>query len=216
MEGDLGRVVAEADRRFWREWYRDGLPEIFLGLFSLAAGAFLTAGTRFRWVFAIVPLLFLVGSTSRLPNLFFAAKARISDPRTGFVRPRQPDWLLRGRNRIAFVVAAGIAANLIRVVGPRVADRLDDAVPWLAWFWPALLTVPGALMSFAMWRQYGSRRFLWIGVVALVGALWGPLMQWPATDAIALALIAQGVAMLASGGITLRSFLRSHPRPVET
>lgn len=215
MEGGTGRIVAHADCRFWREWYRDGLPEIFLGVFLLDGAGIFAAGAHFAWIFGVVLPVLLLGGRKLLPSALFALKSRVSDPRTGYVRPRQPKLFQTRRSQLALVAVGGISGPLIKAFGSRVVGWLYEAAPPFQWWWPALVTGSGAVAGFVTWRQYESIRFLWVGLAALVGALWGPLLQWPATDSFALAYAVQGAAWLVSGTLTLRSFLRSHPRPVE-
>lgn len=204
--------MAKGKRRADREWFADGLPELFYGGAFLATALFFFVWAEFS-VLPIVVLFWGVVGDGLFRNALTAAKARLHEPGAGAVRrgrPRLPRW------RLAFLLA--LLALFVALAVVRVG-RLESpsAVPVLAWtlerWWPVLLTVPIPLLFVASSVQLRIPRHLVVGLVSLVGGVAGPLLDFPWRDTFALAAAVQGGVLVAAGGAALRAFRRAQSRP---
>lgn len=211
------RLAAESERRFRLEWTRDGLPDLFLGLLLLNGTAFGAAmswsSARFPWTILLLPFLGFAAMIA-IVRAFFVLKARVSDPRVGYVRPRVPfalrsRWIARGYF-LAFVIGGG----LMPFVGPPIRSFIArwglEVESWM----PLLGLVPGLIVILVLQRWFGTTGHLCVGVVALLGSVvalllglsLGESVRWVAWPTI-------GVGHVVIGAVAFRSFLRTHPMP---
>jgi hypothetical protein len=159
--------VSSAIRQTHRYWYDDGLSEIAGGVILVAIGllfafeAGLPPGSPLHSVSAFgLPLVVLVGGwlASRIVR---AVKARVTYPRTGYVRYRTA-----GRKRsVAVAVTAAVAAALL------VVWMLRSGAPARLWI-PALDGLAVGAMLLYLGYTLDLRRFLVLaGVSVVVGFL---------------------------------------------
>lgn len=199
---------------------RDGLPDIFCGgsillIFGVGAGVSWAAARHAR-LFLLFPVL-VGGGSLALMWAFFRFKARVADPRVGFVRPRLPfvlrsPWHVRG-----FLIAYSAVGVAVAAVGPPIRDRLYHHVPAVETWWPLLWLVPGLVALVLMRRRYEGTGHLRVAAVAVLctvlavrlGLSVRESVQWIAWPVI-------GVGHVVIGAVALRSFLRAHPLPASS
>ena len=205
----------QPSQSFWatdREWFADGLPDLFYGLAFLVTALFFFVWGGFGVGFVLFVGLGL-GSGNFFRGALAAAKAALADPAPAAAlrrAGRRPGW--------GTVVKIAILALLVVLAVAR-AVRLDITadVPALAWsierWWTLILTVPIPLMFVASAFQLRLPRHLVVGVVALVGALAGPLLGLAWRDALALAAAVLGIVLVATGAAALGLHLRDREVP---
>jgi hypothetical protein len=197
MSNDLERAI----QRSRSYWFDDGLAEIAIGLILVSIGLMFLAEA-----YGIVPagvssigLIVLVFAGWWLAGQGVrAAKARITYPRTGYVRYRKPE----GRRKSRWMTAAIGAA-----MGATLATLFTTAPASLSWI-PALNGVAvGAMILYMAYSTSLSRFYLLallsvaIGVsvsVAGVGDILGTGVYFAGI----------GIAIVLSGVIVLLSYLR--------
>ena len=217
MGFDAQQHTTNPEWRLQREWMRDGLPDIFCGVFILlifGVGAGVSwAAARHAWLFLLFPVL-IGGGSLALMSAFFRLKARVADPRVGFVRPRLPFVLRSPRHVRGFLIACGVVGSAVAFVGPPVRDRLYHHVPAVETWWPLLWLVPGFVALAATGQRYegtGHLRVAAVAVLATVLALRLGLSVRESVEWVTWPVI--GVGLIAIGAVALRSFLRAHPLP---
>ncbi len=195
-------------QRTYRYWYDDGLVELVCAaLFALLAlyfyiQALAPQGPVAGFSALILPILVVAG-TLGAKRIVRAAKERFTYPRTGFVSYRQPSrarrrWsaalaALLGALIAAWVLRSGVSFNLLLLVQGCI--------------FAVAFTVPG-------WR-FGLRRFLGLSALALLAGTFVSRTGWgmERSDAVFFGTLAVG--LLASGGLTLRGYLRHTQPPTE-
>lgn len=186
-------------------FYDDGLAELASGAIFLAIGllflveALASPGSLPR-NFSAVGIVILVGGGIWLASLAVRwAKARITYPRTGYVRFRRP---ARTRQRRIGTLILGASVSiavvlLLSVVGPAY-------LAWIPTFHGLLI---GGFLLF-MGSHLGLIRFcLLAGFSALAGTA-ASLAGLGDTLGSAAYFVAMGIALLCSGGVTLYLYLR--------
>jgi len=206
-----------AGRRAAAYWFIDGLPEIVFGLLYLIWGA---AGLAWNLLAGVHRIFFAIAMAAMcgfFVALFFDReivdflKARITYPRTGYVRPpanpKSPSatanpgprdenvTLFRNSTVYMFFVAMGI-------------------VVWADGRWgvPIAMTIAAALIYFL--SRHEARPYSWWTVLPV--ALMGWATAWvdlPPNSRQFLPLFIGAIWLLARGTWTLARYLRAHPRP---
>jgi hypothetical protein len=196
-------------RRPLRYWYVDGLTEMAVGaIFSLLALTELVPGLLPPGPFkslaqAILQPLVVIGGVLGARPLVRFLKERITYPRTGQVRYRQPGpyrrWLL---GSLSFLVALG-TAFLVTRIGAAVGKRW---LPMASAFLIAFVTALG-------WQLHLVRML--ILAIYILGAGIGVSISAPADPLDAVLFFGLvGLGWLASGGWTLWRYLR-HTQPLD-
>lgn len=191
--------VDTAMQRTRQYWYEDGLTEIVTGLVFAAIGLMFLSeawGVVPAGVSSIGLILIVGGGMVLGKKAVGYAKARITYPRTGFVRyPRKP----RRSEKLA-VGIAGFMGALVSALFMTAPASLD----WL----PAIdgVLVGGCLLYLGY--TMGLGRFY---LLAAVSAAVGVGLSMAGTGDIlgtGLYFVAMGVVVLISGGLTLAGYLR--------
>jgi len=185
---DVDDVVS----RVQRNWMKDGLAEIMLGLlFVLMGGGSLAKLPLPRWlsVDLLTSALTVAGALGLVWG-FKKAKQRIAFPRCGYVALPQPMF--------AMFAAFGVIFTLLMTQFNRMT------VPVSALVFALILTAPGLRVK--------GLRMIWEGVLTL---LFGAFLFW-FTDLDGsrglMALMGMiGAAMVIIGAVRLRNFLKSNP-----
>lgn len=191
-------------------WFVDGLAEMAIGcILGLIALLFLIDGTapdgsplHMVSSLGLLPVILLGGWAGG--RIVTAIKARITYPRTGFVAyPRK-----RGRRLATLAFAAFVAALAVAAV--MVLAAVSKSMP-------SLLVLAQGAIGAAMLAYLGYsmdlRRFYVLAVLSVVfgiaaaAAGLGDILG----DAVYFALMA--LALIASGALTLRAYLRDAPPP---
>ncbi len=203
----MGRDIDRDIQRSRQYWYDDGLTEIATGCILLAVGFLFLAealGAIPSGASSLGLIAVVFGGALAARRIVHRLKARITYPRTGYVRYRQPGG--RRRSRILpGIVAAGMAAL--------VAVLFLLAPLSLAWI-PALDGfLIGAYLLY-MAQNIGLGRFY---LLACFSALAGSVVSLAGLGDIlgsGVYFSAMGLAVVTSGAVTLLRYLRS-TRPPE-
>jgi hypothetical protein len=203
MDNDVERAVKRAQRY----WYDDGLAEMAVGLifaalallFLAEANGILQSGvSSIGLVVVVFAGWWLAGRVVR------AAKARITYPRTGYVRYRRPE----GRRGSRWVTAA-IAGGM----GALIAVLFTQAPASLAWI-PALNGVLIGVFILAMANNLGLVRFYILAIVSAAVGVSMSLMGLGDILGVGILFAAMGAALILLGVLALLTYLR-HTEPVE-
>lgn len=175
----------------------DGLGELGFGAMWFYLG--LTISLYIIFPDAYPPLISLAGFG--LPLIGWGMgklKERVTYPRTGYAMPRVPRYL---------VFVFGISLVLINAL---------DVFVWkfgltAAFVQPLSLGLLSACLL--LWMGGGLTRFYYLAATAFLS---GAFLTWYGVDmyaGMALHSAALGLLLMVSGGVTLRRYLREHPRP---
>lgn len=209
-------------RRAAAYWFSDGLPEIVFGLPYLIWGA---AGLAWRleignyWAFFSVTTVAMCGF---FVVYFFERKildflkARVTYPRTGYVRPPA----------IPGSPSGGVAGT----ANPKPRDRnvtlFRDSTAYMffvafaivlwaegRWGVPVAMTIATALICFL--SRHEARPYSWWAVLPIAVVGWATAcLDLPPKSRRFLPLLIGGVWLLSRGIRTLVRYLRAHPRRV--
>lgn len=205
MRSDIDR----AEQRTRQYWYDDGLTEIAVGILFLALGALflleaLAPPGSLPSSFSAIGIVVLVAGGLWVVNWAVRqAKRRITYPRTGYVRYRQP-----ARSTQRRLLTGAVAA----VVGASTALILNLTAPTsLAWI-PALqgVCIGGFILCMAYFL--GLVRLYLLAVLSFLVGPAATLAGLGDTLGTGVYFAAMGIAFLLSGSITLASYLR-HTEP---
>ena len=196
------KTIDDAVRAAPRHWNVDGLPEMLGGVLLVAWGALLIwhelSLSRLSAMSAAVgPLLLIVLLIASDQILLPRIKARLTDSRVGYARPR-----VSGRQRALAAgigVVAGAAMALWIASGGAARQHSSTMVAGLA----ALFLV------YCAWRLR-LPRFLVYAVVAVAAAVVVP-RSWPPDLALGAIQVALGSAAALGGSWTLARLLRGSP-----
>jgi hypothetical protein len=191
-------------RRTYRYFYDDGLVEMALGLLFISVGLWLViwnglSSSALSGLFLAVGLpLLIFGGAFIFKRVIKQLKERITYPRTGYVsyRQNQPDrgrWLVIG------------AALFLASAALLLPDSLNQM--------PVIVgSLMGIILIYMGYRVEVWRFYLIGGVAVILGF---GLAQSGVEEVPALGLLftGSGIALLASGVITLIVYLRRHPKP---
>jgi len=202
-----------AGRRAAAYWFSDGLPEIAFG------GAYLIFGVLgmtwrvhepYHWLRLIVeaalPALVILFMWS--PNILDPLKARVTYPRTGYVRPPAlPRRSGRDENVSGFpwstVWLFYVAMTFVRALNGHLANG--------RWTVPAVMSLTAVLLYALNCRE--ARPYSWWAVLPIAVAGWASLwLDMPPASREFLPILIGGVWLLSRGTWTLAHYLRAHPR----
>jgi len=192
---DVDDVVS----RVRRNWMKDGLAEIMLGLlFVLMGGGSLAKLALPRWLsLDLLTSALTVAGALGLVWGFKKAKERITFPRCGYVALPQPTRMSRAA-MFAMFAAFGVIFTLLMTQFNRMT------VPVSALVFALILTAPGLRVK--------GLRMIWEGVLTL---LFGAFLFWFIDLDGSRGLMALtgmiGAAMVIIGAVRLRNFLKSNP-----
>ncbi len=201
MEGDIDRVM----QRTWRYWYEDGLAEMAVGVIFFLVGLLFLAEAMMRpgaltSLSAVGLPIVAIGGGILARRFVASAKARLIYPRTGYVSYHRKAG---GRRLAAGAVAGAVGATLSA----------------LLLTWPASRSWIPALMGFAIggsWLWLGYRvdlaRYYALGLVSALAGAAAALAGLGDTLGCAFYFAVEGVALLVSGGLALRAYLRQTER----
>jgi len=197
--------LRELETRPTKRWNEDGLPELVMGvLWIIWGGSFLIGGALphgpvWNAYWAVAPALLAlsgmaaVWATKRL-------KARLTFPRTGYVRWKAPTRAQRfGAAAVALVASATIAALVVK---SRTAGLEGVAAPGLG----VILSLGFVVASLT---QRAPHLLALAGVSIVLGLALGTLNAgWTAMNWM---LVGLGAAATVIGAARFRMFLARHP-----
>ena len=226
MKEEIAVQSEAAGRRAAAYWFIDGLPEILFGVVYLAWGSLgLAWGADMRnpwmkWAMVLVILLFLTLLIKDRAILDYF-KARLTYPRTGYVRPpAEPapdrdgelvslntappvDWnVTTFRMRTAFIFF--VASSIVEApIGP-IANRR----------WSVAVLMAVVAVAIYVWSRREARPYSWQSALAIaVAGLLSAGLEVPPKSRQFLPLWIGGAWLLAHGVPTLVRYLRTYPAP---
>ena len=200
------QLAQQTERRSERVWAEDGLPDLFLGTFLLMAA--LAVGLRQAlWWLSLTLVVLPPVAVWLLGKVMIAVKARLSDPRSGYLRPRP--WRPSRRLIVSLLVLGAVLGGTRGAL----AEHLAGAIPALPAWGPLFFLVPAIVAIFVGWHRLRLVRHLWVAMVSLLGLAVGPLFGLHGWGSFGLACGIQGAALVVAGGIALRNFVRRAPLP---
>lgn len=203
MDNDVERAV----KRSRQYWYDDGLAEVAVGAVFVALGLLFLAEaytvippgvSSLGMVVIVFAGWWLAGRAVR------SAKARITYPRTGYVRYRRPEGR-RGSRWVTAAVAGGM--------GALIAGLFSTAPASLAWI-PALDGVLVGAFILVMASNLGIARFYLLALLSAAIGVAASLAGFGDILGTGLYFAGMGVALIVAGAITLAGYLR-RTEPVE-
>jgi hypothetical protein len=212
-----------AGRRAAAYWFIDGLPEIFFGILYLVWGCiglvwgFYPKNPWIGWSMVIVAVAFLLRWWKAAAILDYF-KARLTYPRTGYVRPPadMPDgrWHMITLGLASPPIDSNVTSFRLRTVYAfLLASLLVPADPWAArWTVPALM----ALVAVAVysWNRREAHPYSWQSVLAIaLAGLLSAGLEVPPKSRHFIPMLIGGVWFLAHGVPTLVRYLRTYPAP---
>lgn len=172
----------------------DGLNELSMGAMWFWLGLTTSLYVLFPEVYP--PLVSLVGlGAPLLARSIGKLKERVTYPRTGYAMPRVPRYLF-----------PAFAGGLLLI-------NMLDAFVWdssLSSLWTQPLSLGFITACLLLWMGGGLVRFYYLAAAAF---LWGAGLTWYGVGVftgVVLHSIALGLLLMASGGVTLRRYLKEH------
>lgn len=200
-------------QRAQRHWYEDGLGEIAvgIGLLGYAIWLWLTGGgadlnLSMEAQVLLTAALFFVGIVA-MRTVIEWAKARVSYPRTGYVKLRHERQIKLGQLALsvalmplAALLGAALPIGLIIIFG---SLGINSSMLLLG----AMVALPAFLLA---WRIKLARLVL-VGLLIVVVSVVLTLSKTFGMLGITLLYGASGLLVLLSGLLALRHFVQTHP-----
>lgn len=194
-------------RRTRGYWYEDGLWEmaaggsfVILSLF-LAMQAVAPSGSELRPVFALGGAIFIVGSSVIARWFVERVKARLTYPRTGYVRyGREAQRAMLNPRIVRGIVGGALGAFFAGI-----------SLRWWETALPLFFGLYSGLLLTTMGYSMGLGRFRVLAAWSVAAGLVITAFSLPAVVGTAIFWAAQGLGLLASGLSTQRRYLESAP-----
>jgi len=200
--------LKEAERKAFRATLLDGLNDMLWGLtiLSLAVSAILRESIDPPWAYLPLIGVFVIGYP-----IYFAAKARVVNPRMGLVKfaPNRRRKISRVRWFLIGLVVITVIVFLIPFVNPG-APMTVKGPYWLvdAIFGLAVIL----LFSFLAYALEQPRMYLY-GVLLGLSLPFDVVLEHTTGWDFPLGLFPVGIVMLVVGIVSFVRFLRDHPFP---
>lgn len=205
----MNTEINTAVQRTRQYWYVDGLSEMALGGICLVlalyffASASLLAGSFLAELLNMLFLLILVGSSLLARRIVNRLKTRLTYPRTGYVAYRHATgWRRMAVAGTAVLISLSVTALLV---------ASPVAISWM----PAVTGLVFGATGLFMGYRIGLLRFYLLGLGSLLLGGAASLSGLENISALAVYYALMGLALLLSGGLTLRSYLRETSSPEE-
>ena len=210
-----------AGRRAAAYWFIDGLPEIFFGILYLVWGfiglvwGFYLENPWMRWSMVAVVLAFLI-LCWKAPAILDYFKARLTYPRTGYVRPPadMPDGRIITLGLASPPIDSNVTSFRLRTAWAfLVASVLVPADPSAArWTVPALMAL--VAVAVYVWNRREPHPYSWQSALAIaLAGLLSAGVDVPLDGRRYIPLLIGGLWLLAQGVPTLVRYLRTYPAP---
>lgn len=193
--------IDDVVRRPSQYWNEDGLVEIFVGLLALVPALLFGLATKIPGVPPIVLPFAWITVILLLKRALGVLKERVISPRTGYIVPAES-----GTVKIVSILVVFVSAVVYEIWG--LFTHMDQI--WVR--------APGLLLALFLsaaflwgWLQARQLHFLFLAGVPLFAEVWIFRSGLDLRNAIIWLLLAQGVALVFSGAVRLRSFLRANP-----
>lgn len=196
-----------ATERSQRYWTSDGIPLTVMGGCWLVWGVVLLVPILFPHrqiinLMSIVLLCTMAFSGLLMKLLIRGWKERVSFPRTGYIELRHP----RKTVRYAIIAIVFLVSFTIALVARDQERNYRELVAL------GLGLVLAGGMLYAAWKMHSTRLALFSSIIVGV-AIYSSAAHLQAKLTYALFLLAAGLACVADGLLTYRSYLRAHPTP---
>ncbi len=197
--------VKTAQQRARLYWYRDGISEIAFGVICLFLGlyflilAVLPPGSLLASMLSIGMVFYILASGYITTKAVNAAKARLVYPRSGYVQLRPPPTR---RRYLVALLAMLISGSVIALL-----SFTSAPISWI----PAISGFIFAVVLAFLGYQNNLPRFYGLSVLALVIGIAVAISNLEQNLDLALFYTGIGVAIILSGLLVLRNYLKSTP-----
>jgi len=202
----------DVEKRVKRYWYEDGIAELAIGGMFILLGLYFgiqgyfgegsTLGVILQVSMVFVMIVGILGSNWAVRIL----KARLTYPRTGYVEYKVRDREASQRRYI--VVAVGLIVAVASIVLINFIRGLDSMVL-------ATGILVGVVCIALRGKSSGVTRFYYLGAFSLLLGIGLSLDHLSQTYNLGLFYGLLGVALVASGGLTLQRYLVENPMPTD-
>lgn len=192
-----------------RYWDQDGLPELMLGLLLTITGSAFLAGyalpreSSIAQVYAFVAPIVWGGSSLAMSWGLRKLKERITFPRGGYVALRRPTPAYR----VSALVVVLLVGGWMFLLRDGLTRGQSVVAPGVAAFFVVALLVGG--LRYRLPHMLGLAAFS-----LLLGA--GAYRINAGSQGALSVMVFLGVAMVLTGALRLRNFLKAFPRPANT
>jgi len=204
--------LMDVERRIKRYWYSDGLAEISVGGMFLLLGLYFAVqgyfgeGSTVSVILQTGMILVMLAGFMATQWLVNTLKSRLTYPRTGYVEYRVKDNDAKQRRYVVIAVAAMIAvASMVLINYIRDLDSMVLGTGFLI----------GVIFIVLRGKSSGVTRFYYLGGFSLLLGIALSFDKLPQAYNLGLFYCLLGVALLISGGLVLRRYLRENPMPTE-
>ncbi len=198
------------EKRVKRYWYSDGIVELSLGGMFFLLGVYfgiqgyLGEGSQASVIMQVGLFVLIFAGIVGVQRVVNALKARLTYPRTGYVEYRKDGQDIKQRRNIFMGVAlALVAASIILFDFFRNFDSMILGTGVMV----------GAVFIALRGKSTGVTRFYVVGVFSILLGVTLSLDKLPQEYNLALFYGLLGIAIMVSGGIVLRRYLRENPMP---
>jgi len=204
--------TAQIEQRVRRYWYSDGIGEMMGGVVFILLAAYFSLEQYLgdeSFIGGLLQagfVLLLIGGVFAARRVVNMVKARITYPRTGYV-----EYRANTGNAVLMRVLAAFTAMIVASISIFVARRFDSI--------DAMVAVTGILVAVILivkqgW-SFGVGRFYFLSAASLVFGGILSVSGFARGYNLGLFYALMGIAFLISGGLTLKSYLRENPLPME-
>lgn len=197
--------VKTAQLRARLYWYRDGISEIAFGVICLLLGIYfyilvvLPSGSLFASLLSIGMVFYILASGYITTKVVNAAKARLVYPRSGYVQLKHPPT---NRRYLLGLLALLISGSLVALL-----TFTPASISWI----PAINGFIFAMVMAYLGYQINLQRFYGLSIVALVIGIAVAVSNLEQNLDLAVFFSGIGVAIILSGMLVLRNYLKSTP-----
>jgi len=183
-------------RNVWQDTMRDGLMELFMGLYLLLTGIVILADMTALFILLMV---FISPVVRKM-------KERYTHPRIGYVKSSEAEKNM-GKKILAALVGGVIAVALV-VLLSKENDKTRALYQWVPLL-PALIL---AVALFIIGGRTGFLRYHIMAIFSLAAGVAVPLLGLTERmDSIATYLLITGPVLLIWGAVIFLTFLRTYP-----
>jgi len=224
MNKNTAMQIDSPGRRAAAYWFVDGLPEILFGLFFLIPFALALASKELHWrnwwIRSVIIVVALLGYAMWFLHrrILSFLKARITYPRTGYVRPPID---FPSQNHPHYKILTLGTAN---PADDNVSSFVSHTIPlicsgfffvsFLEARWGLPLVMTGIAAGIYFLSRNDARPYSWRAVlpIALVGFI-AAALDLGQEDRLLVPMVIGGAWLLGTGTWTLVRYLRAHPKP---
>lgn len=202
--------MLDVEQRVKRYWYSDGIAEISVGGMFLLLGLYFGVqgyfgeGSVVSVILQVSMILVMLAGFFATQWLVNTLKSRLTYPRTGYVEYHVKDNDAKQRRYVVIAVAAMIAiASMVLINYIRNLDSMVLGTGLMI----------GVIFVVLRGKSSGVTRFYYLGGLSLLLGIVLSLDSLSQAYNLGLFYGLLGVALLVSGGLTLRRYLNENPMP---